>query len=417
MSNMLEQAIVDAAALREAALKNAEQAIIEKYAPQIKEAVESMLEGEPVAESHRGSKRKHEEKIVEIIEDLNEEGQYLVQAEGEKPYLVNEMDLQELNEEDILQEEEMGMDAGAAGGEIEAPFAGNPSMSADQSVEFSLDVEDIGDGMVSIDLDALEKAMNLMDDAPVEDALPRDDVAAELGSDELGDLDSLLSDIDDTEGTEDTEEDDMELQLQELLDLLGEDEVLEEKITVDMAEDKDGTFDTNEASLGYKRAKQEAHDAHSEEDKLEEEEDDSELKETGKVNDLQETISVLASQNEKLENVIYKLQEQLEETLLSNAKLIYKNRTLSDASLNERQKEKIVEAIAGAESPKEAKQLHETLKATVGSNSKKHGPQSLSESVNRRSNLSAMLNSRQNLSENKSADPFMEKMQKLAGIK
>ena len=38
MSNMLEQAIVDAAALREAALKNAEQSIIEKYAPQIKEA-------------------------------------------------------------------------------------------------------------------------------------------------------------------------------------------------------------------------------------------------------------------------------------------------------------------------------------------------------------------------------------------
>ena len=31
MSSMLEQAIVDATALREAALKNAEQAIIEKY--------------------------------------------------------------------------------------------------------------------------------------------------------------------------------------------------------------------------------------------------------------------------------------------------------------------------------------------------------------------------------------------------
>ena len=40
MSSMLEQAIVDAAALREAALKNAEQSIIEKYAPQIKDALE-----------------------------------------------------------------------------------------------------------------------------------------------------------------------------------------------------------------------------------------------------------------------------------------------------------------------------------------------------------------------------------------
>ena len=33
MSSMLEQAIVDATALREAALKNAEQAIIEKVCP------------------------------------------------------------------------------------------------------------------------------------------------------------------------------------------------------------------------------------------------------------------------------------------------------------------------------------------------------------------------------------------------
>ena len=416
MSSMLEQAIVDAAALREAALKNAEQAIIEKYAPHIKEAVESMLEGEPVAESRCGSKIRHEEKIVEIIEDLNEEGQYLVREEDQKPYLVNEMDLQELNEEDILQEEEMAMEAAPAA-VIEAPFAGNPSMSADQPVEFSLDVEDLGDGMVSIDLDALEKAMNVMDDAPLEDALPRDDVAAELGSDDLGSLDSLLSDVDDTVDTEDAEKDDMDLQLQELLDLLGEDEVLEEKITVDMGEDKDGTFQTNEATLEYEHAKQEAHDAHSDKDELEEEEDDSLTENPGVVSDLHETVSVLASQNEKLENVIYRLQEQLEATLLSNAKLIYKNRTLSDASLNERQKEKIVEAIAAAESPKEAKQLHETLKATVGSNSKKRGPQSLSESVNRRANLSAMLNSRQNLSENKSADPFMEKMQKLAGIK
>jgi hypothetical protein len=417
MSNMLEQAIVDAAALREAALKNAEQAIIEKYAPQIKEAVEAMLETEDLNEKHcmKGDRVKHEGVVVEVVYEEDDDGMVTVKEMGGKPYMARREEIQELNEEDILQEEEMAM-AAAPAGEIQAPFAVNPSMPAGETVNFSLDVQDLGDGMVSIDLDALEKAMNVMDDAPLEDALPRDDVAAELGSDELGDLDSLLSDIDDTEGTEETE-DDMDLQLQELLDLLSEDEVLEEKITVDMAEDKDGTFQTNEATLEYEQAKQEAHDAHSDEDKLEEEEDDSELKEAGKVNDLQETVSVLASQNEKLENVIYRLQEQLEATLLSNAKLIYKNRTLSDASLNERQKEKIVEAIAAAESPKEAKQLHETLKATVGSSSKKHGPQSLSESVNRRANLSAMLNSRQNLSENKSADPFMEKMQKLAGIK
>ncbi|MEC7715499.1 MAG: hypothetical protein VYC14_06060, partial [Actinomycetota bacterium] len=51
MSTMLEQAIVDAKALREAALKNAEQAVIEKYAPEIKSAVESLLNEAPEAEA------------------------------------------------------------------------------------------------------------------------------------------------------------------------------------------------------------------------------------------------------------------------------------------------------------------------------------------------------------------------------
>ena len=44
MSSMLEQAIVDAEALKEAAIKNAEQEILEKYSQDIKEAVNSLLE-------------------------------------------------------------------------------------------------------------------------------------------------------------------------------------------------------------------------------------------------------------------------------------------------------------------------------------------------------------------------------------
>ena len=41
MSSMLEQALIDAKALKESALKNAEAMIIEKYSDQIKEAVDS----------------------------------------------------------------------------------------------------------------------------------------------------------------------------------------------------------------------------------------------------------------------------------------------------------------------------------------------------------------------------------------
>jgi len=46
MSRMLEQAIIDAKALKEAALKNAEAEIVEKYAPEVKKVMESILEAE-----------------------------------------------------------------------------------------------------------------------------------------------------------------------------------------------------------------------------------------------------------------------------------------------------------------------------------------------------------------------------------
>jgi hypothetical protein len=46
MSTMLEQAIIDAKALKEAALKSAEAEIVEKYAPEVKRVMENILEAE-----------------------------------------------------------------------------------------------------------------------------------------------------------------------------------------------------------------------------------------------------------------------------------------------------------------------------------------------------------------------------------
>ena len=83
MSNLLEQAIADAAALREQAIKNAEQSVLDKYSKQIKEAVDKMLEvdEDPMA------------KVNEIIEE----------AEGELPQdnafqnnYVDESDMEEV---------------------------------------------------------------------------------------------------------------------------------------------------------------------------------------------------------------------------------------------------------------------------------------------------------------------------------
>ena len=90
MSTLLEQAIVDAEALKEAAIKNAEAAIIEKYSSEVKDAVNSLLE--------------QEEETLEDEEEsaVMEEVPYAVE-EGDEPIMVR-LDLEAL--ERALSEEE-----------------------------------------------------------------------------------------------------------------------------------------------------------------------------------------------------------------------------------------------------------------------------------------------------------------------
>ena len=416
---MLEQAIVDAAALREAALKNAEQSLIEKYAPQIKEAVESMLENESQPRTHM-----YQGRSVTVIHEADEDGNVTVSEEGGKPFVVSEAELSEATEEDILQEEEMdaaGDTSTAPPTDFDAPPAWDSRYGETESATLTAMIGNVdADGNIEIDLDDLELSLSQQEEAaadmPEEDPLGLDAAApeeeeGEAPAEEGGeDLDSLMGDLEDMG----------DMDLQEILNILSEydSELLEEEIEVDMDEDKKGHIDTVKSSREYETDKAKAKEAHdSEDDEEESAEEEEQLQESKELDQLEQAFLILKEQNEKLESVIHKLNDKLEETLLSNAKLLYQNRTLNDASLNERQKSKIVEAIGNAESPKEAKNLHETLKATVGSESKK-GPQSLSESVNRKSNLSSMLNRRQNINESKNSDDsFMKKMQKLAGIK
>ena len=50
MSNLLERAIIDAKALKDAALKNAEQLVIEKYSHEVKDAVNRLIEDDVLEE-------------------------------------------------------------------------------------------------------------------------------------------------------------------------------------------------------------------------------------------------------------------------------------------------------------------------------------------------------------------------------
>ena len=155
MSSMLEQAIVDATALREAALKNAEQAIIEKYAPQIKEAVESLLEGErePI---RVGSYVRHTGlNQVGEVRQIDEDGVQVVGTDG-KVFLA-EMD--QLEETEMLQEEDAGGNYAttATSAAPSAPMASapqsviDPNAQAELSMEFEFDPSDF-----EIDLDQVK---------------------------------------------------------------------------------------------------------------------------------------------------------------------------------------------------------------------------------------------------------------------
>ena len=63
-TSMLEQAVIDAEALREAAVKNAEQTILEKYSSEIGEAVASLLE-QPEDELMGDEEQQDREDVVD----------------------------------------------------------------------------------------------------------------------------------------------------------------------------------------------------------------------------------------------------------------------------------------------------------------------------------------------------------------
>ena len=354
MSSLLEQAIVDAQALREAALKNAEQSVIEKYAPEIKAAVESLLEGKDV---------------------LNEQ---------------------------------IADEAAATGGsgQFDIPYASDPGMGNEQQVEMGLEFEFDPEDF-KLDLNSIKDQAQADPTSAGESTETTADLAGDLGlgeepaeepaGDDAG-LEGLLEEVQNEEQM-----------IAELLAMLEEQEepALEEALTVDVGAEKHGHFVTDDATRKYDMELELAKRQSDEyKDKV------GEL--TGELDSLKATLATYQTNQDKLHGAITDMKDKLEEALVRNARLLYTNKVLSDASLNERQKTKLVEVIAKAETIKEAKSLYETLKeATVGATKK--SPQSLSESVNRRSNLSHVMPRRkqETLNENHS---FSDRMKKLAGI-
>jgi hypothetical protein len=361
MSKLLDQAIVEAEALREAAYNSAEAAVIEKYSHQIKEAVEQMLEQDDFFDT------EEEEEVLPGEEAIDDEilDQIKTSAEeeaGMKPEVCLCPDDEE--------------------GDVEAAIE-----ATDDETE-----QEPGEETVVLDLARLRE-----------------------------ELDSLISEEEELEEAvveeEEVVEEEIDLTEQEIKDAIKE---IAESLTVDLSPQKSGWAGTP-ASIVTEQGEQLLaklqDDEHNDDFKAinkavkELQNENKNLKKN--IEDSSKKLETKNKHIEKLTEAVGMMKEILEESNVVNAKLLYKVKVLENDSLNERQKSRIAEKLSEAKSVEEAKLIFETLQSSVGS-TKRH-PESLSEAVERSS--STMLLSRKRESTPSDQVPALGRWQKLAGLK
>jgi len=364
MSDMLEQAIIDAEALKEAAAKNAETLILEKYSDQIRNAVDSLLEQEEPA-----------------LGDLG--GELEAAIAGDAPA------------EDPT-----------------APGAAPVESSVMEHIPLSVTAED--DGQIEIPLDKLlEEITNMTETMSFQGG---DEVMDPSLAEELTDLEEACPGHSGVEEDEDLYE---EIDLVELD--LSEEESLEEAVSVDIQPKKGGWLEPSQGviELAEEELLAMEQDAEVHEERAALRKAVSELTATNETvttqnNKLVEALDNTTEYITKLKDAVTILEEKLDKANVENAKMLYQNMALVDDSLNERQKQKLAEAVASATTIEEAKVIFETLQNTVGGTSRNAAPNSLSEAVQKTS--SVILSSRRENSREQNANPTLNRWKFLAGI-
>jgi len=364
MSDMLEQAIVDAEALKEAALKTAKQEVLEKYSNDVKSAVEQLLE---------------QEEDLDLNLDLDA-------GMEEDPGM--DFDTEEDPEMEPGMEEEAGLKHRT---HDSLPYKHRTLQRDPQNVTINLQQLE----------EQIDKVYNEINNQEESFLLASEDVKdEEIELIEEGEEDERPASEDDEEdpkGPEDLGEDIDNIE-KEILEAL----YLDYK-TVPTGHV--GAFTESEKEYAIEMEKILA----KYEDVQEENKEQRRLMEKAK-----DVIDVLEENNNKHKSIVKKLRNKLLETNLVNAKLYYSNHALSDTSLNERQKMKIVEALSKADSLKHAKMIFETLKNTVGYPVERQ-PKSLSEAVEKRSLLTVSPHRKQETATVEEA--ISSRWKKLAGIK
>jgi hypothetical protein len=405
MSNLLEQAIIDAAALREVAMKNAESALIEKYSKEFKESVEKLLEQEAATPEATDAATMIDPAAQPSMADASlstptapEESEKAFKdvpssfLEGEESEIIT-IDFDELKKQ---------IEKSVTGGM--SPLLSTPSAAPEEEPAETSE----------------EQPEQMMGSNSEEEIEEEDDRGAD--SDYVGALredEDLEEELELEEEQEEALEENIEFSESELEELAEE-----LKVDINVENLSDGHMGTTASEKRQQRTLEmaAARDSKAVEDRKEEEAAMSDLKQKleesfeyiqALENELTETQSENTSLIEKLDEMqqnLVSLKENVEKLSVSNAKLLYTNKTLGDASLNERQKQQIVENIAKAKSVLEAKTIYSTLQSTVSGVGSTKPKESLSEAIIRGN--SPFLTRKQ-----QTADvPFADRMKKLAGI-
>jgi len=382
MSSLLEEAIVDAKALKDAALKNAENTVLEKYSTEVKNAISTLLEQDEfgLEEGGEGGDSSYTDDLPFAFQTE--------ELDAPPADELIEIDFDSLKAR-IEEEEAAGLDTGAES------LVDAPELAAD--LNFPPD-------MAAPTVDAAADLAEQISDVELEDDAEEDTASIATGKyvgQSVGPNESA--------GEEDLDED-IDLTEEMLSDLI-------EELVVDMIPRPQGWSAEGSAYNSVIQANDEAMAA-AQEAHLEEEEEteavhtapdivsDAELYETKFIQ--------LKESTRELRALLMTAKNQLTKLNLANAKLVYQNKALSSVSLNERQKNKIVEAVQLANSVEEAQVLFETIQNAVGVSNSTNGlrPQTLREAVIRPTSL--LINSKRN--NEATYDPKMDRMLRLAGL-
>lgn len=390
MSDLLKQALVDGAQLREAAQKAAEKAILEQYSEQFKEALHGIMEQELGDDEEEEPGLEADLGAEQPLEDMDPMGG-LPEAEPQ-----------------IMQN---------------IPHAASAGEKMCQCPDEEEEIEiDLGDLMQTVDSEQEmgrfgEEEMGIHDEF-AEEIPGSDPLREDHGSDYPG-ARELPYDFHQP-GEEDED-------YQYINDLL-------ERVVFDSEPVKNGLTTDNDPNIDYQYDVMRAKEAHQDD----EQDDDDNLDEyvekhseqlyesvqkifenqhNQQIKLLEEQIENLKNQNQKYKIAISNIQEKFNDVNLLNAKYSKIISIHENDSLNGKQKQIVSENIFKAKRYEDIELIVETIKSTVSKKqSKTRAFSGLNKvlSEHRMAPLSVQGNKRQ---EQKEENPFVQRMQKLAGIK